>query len=125
MRVKRVQLQDIAPNYNSCKRIGTHCVHVSSASAERFSRSVKTLYSRVRCALDRAECFALEKDIKNSYKVVRQSLVYEASVSVGFKCTKNFVSRDLYTRCGPVCLHVLGTCLFTDTRSYTLTCLKS
>ena len=39
-------------------------------------------------SLDRAECFALEKTRKNSYIVVRKSLVYEASASVGFKCTK-------------------------------------
>ena len=29
---------------------------------------------------------------KNNYIVVRKSLVYEASVSVGFKCTKYFVA---------------------------------
>ena len=41
-------------------------------------------------SLDRAECFVLEKKktCKSSYKVVRKSLVFEASVSVGFKCTK-------------------------------------
>ena len=39
-------------------------------------------------SLDRAECFALDKTRKNSYTVVRKSLVYEASISVGFKCRK-------------------------------------
>ena len=43
----------------------------------------------VLVSLDRAECFALEnKNTKNSYIVVPKSLVYEASVSVGFKCAK-------------------------------------
>ena len=31
-------------------------------------------------SLDRAECFALEKNTQNSYTVVRKSLVYEACV---------------------------------------------
>ena len=39
-------------------------------------------------SLDRAECFALEKTRKNNCIVVRKSLVYEASVFMGFKCTK-------------------------------------
>ena len=41
-------------------------------------------------SLDRTECFAIEKKKKtrkNSYIVVK-SLVYKASNSVGFKCTK-------------------------------------
>ena len=39
-------------------------------------------------SIDRAECFALEKTRKNSYVVVQKSLVYKASSSMGFKCTK-------------------------------------
>ena len=39
-------------------------------------------------SLNIAECFALGNTRKNSYIVVRKSLVYEASVSVGLKCTK-------------------------------------
>ena len=40
-------------------------------------------------SLDRAECFVRlkKKTCKNSYIVVRKSLVYDVSVSVGFKCT--------------------------------------
>ena len=42
-----------------------HCVHVGSASAERFSGSVKTLHLiheiDALVSLDRAECSALEK----------------------------------------------------------------
>ena len=33
--------------------------------------------------------------------------------------TIHFVSGDLCTCCGPVCLHVLRTCLCRDTHSYT------
>ena len=67
-----------------------------------------------------------KKTRKNSYIVVQKSLVYEASVSVGSKCANNFrVSRELCMRCGPVCLHVLRTYLFTDPHSYTLTCLMT
>ena len=80
---------------------------MGSGSAERFSGSVKTLHSRDQCAssLDRAKCFALKKNTcENSYIVLQKSLVYEASVSVGFKCTNKFcVSCDLCT---------LHTCLF-------------
>ena len=32
------------------QKIGMHCVHVGSASTERFSGSVKTLHSCDRCA---------------------------------------------------------------------------
>ena len=41
-------------------------------------------------SLDKAECFALEKKkhAKTVDIVVQKSLVYKASVSVGFKCTK-------------------------------------
>ena len=31
---------------------------------------------------------------------------------------ENFLSHDLCRCCGPVCLHMLWTCLFTDTHSY-------
>ena len=53
--------------------------------SKHYSHEINALVS-----LDRAECFELEKTRKNSYTVhvVRKSLIYEASVSVGFKCTK-------------------------------------
>ena len=35
-------------------------------------------------SLDRADCFVLETTRKNSYIVVQKSLLYEASVSVGY-----------------------------------------
>ena len=65
-------------------------------------------------SLDRAKCFALKKKTcKNSYIVVQKSLVYEASISMGFNVQNKFcVSRDLCMCCGPVCLHVLWTFLF-------------
>ena len=111
-----------------------YLANVGSTSAERFSGSFKTLDScdrdRWLVSLDRAECFALQKTRRHSYIVIRKPLVYEASVSVGFKCTKLILSCDTCTRCGPVCLHALRTlcmrcgpvclhalwtCLFTDT----------
>ena len=42
----------------------------------------------VLVSLDRADHFALEKTRKNSYMMFQKSLVYEANISVGFKCTK-------------------------------------
>ena len=64
-------------------------------------------------SLDRAECFALEKKKKeNTQKQLHSS-------------SKNFVSRDLCTRCGPASSHALRTCLFKDTDSYILTCLMT
>ena len=70
-------------------------------------------------SLDRTECFALEKKNmqKNSYIVVGNSLVYEASVSVGFKCTKQIVCRVIYAHAADL-MHVLLTCLFTNTHCY-------
>ena len=67
--------------------------------------------------LDRAECFALEK--KNTQKQLHSS---SKIVSLQSQCfrgiqmyKRDFVSRNLHTRCGPVCFHALRTSLFTDT----------
>ena len=49
--------------------------------------------------LDRAQSSALEnKTRKNIYIVVRKVLVYEANISVGFKCTKYILCRVIYAR---------------------------
>ena len=61
-------------------------VQVQKDLSKHYIHEIDALVS-----LDRAECFALEKIRKNSYIVVRKSLVYEACVSMGFKCTINFV----------------------------------
>ena len=60
---------------------------MGSASAERFTHYTHEIDPLL--SLERAECFALEeKTLKKSYQVVQKLLVYETSVSVGFKCTK-------------------------------------
>ena len=56
-----------------------------------------------------------KKHLHSNYKIVslrRQRFL-------GIQMYKiNFVSRDLYACCGPVCSHAPRTCLFTDTHSY-------
>ena len=63
-------------------------------------------------SLDRAECFALEKK-KNKTKQNTQKQLHSSSKIVSLRSQRfrgiqmykiNFVSRDLCTRCGPVCL---------------------
>ena len=51
-------------------KMGTHCVHMGSASTERFSGSVKTYIHEIDAlvSLNRSGCFALEK--KNHAKTV-------------------------------------------------------
>ena len=53
-------------NITKLQKIGTHCVHVNSASAERFCGSVKHYIHEIGAlvSLDREECFALEKHAK-------------------------------------------------------------
>ena len=56
------------------EKIGTHCVHVGNASAERFSASVGKHYIHeidALVSLDRVECFALKK--KNTQKQLHSS----------------------------------------------------
>ena len=49
---------------------------MGSAIAKHYIHEIGALVS---LDLDRAECVALKKNTKNSYIVVRKSLVYEAS----------------------------------------------
>ena len=64
-------------------------------------------------SLDRAECFALGK--KNTQKKLHSSLKIVSLRSQRFCEIQmykiNFVSRDLSTRCGPVCLRALSVVL--------------
>ena len=63
-------------------------------------------------SLDRAECFALEKKKKkNTQKQLHSSSKIASLRSQRFRGIQiykiTFVSRDLCTRCGPVCLRTL------------------
>ena len=68
-------------------------MHVGVASAEDLVDLPKHYIHEIDelVSLDRAE-YVLDlkkkKKRKNSYIVVRKSLVYNTSISVGFKCTK-------------------------------------
>ena len=72
--------------------------------SKHYIHEIDALVSR-----DRAECFALEKN-KNTQKQFHSS---SKIVSLrrqrfrGIQMYTNFVSRDLCTRCGPVCLRTL------------------
>ena len=69
-------------------KIGTHCAHLGSASAKRFSGSVKTLHSRDSSASFSRQsgmfCDKKKNTQKKLHRHARKSLVYEVSVSVGF-----------------------------------------
>ena len=63
----------------SCKngnKIGTHCIHVVSSSGDLVDQSKHYIHEiDALVSLNSAECFALQKSRKNSYIVVRKSLV--------------------------------------------------